>query len=324
MWEAMRAAELGWATVGEDPSVRRLEEVAAGLLGHEAAVWVPTCGMANVAALFAHTERGQGVVLESAAHILTSEGMAITEVVGLEPFAVWAPDGRLDPGRVDETLSESRAALLCLENTHTRAGGTVTSVELVRELVAVARRRGARVHLDGARLANAAAALDVRLDELAGGVDSVALSLNKGLSAPFGCVLAGSGAFVAEVRTQLHRLGGGTMHRAGIAAAAGLVALEHMRDRLVDDHRRARDLGEQLSAIAGLRLDPAVVETNIVLVDVSDAGLEPERFVADLDGRGVRALVRDGSRVRLVTHRLVEDEDIDAAVAAAREVVAAA
>ena len=320
----MRSAELGWATVGEDASVRRLEEVASGLLGHEAAVWVPTCGMANLAALLAHTERGQGVVLESAAHILSSEGMAITEVAGLEPFAVWAPDGRLDPERVAETLVESRAALLCLENTHTRAGGTASSGELTRELVAVARRHGARVHLDGARLANASAALGARLDELAGGVDSVALSLNKGLSAPFGCVLAGSAAFVGEARTQLHRLGGGTVHRAGIAAAAGLVALEHMRDRLVEDHRRARELGERLSAVDGLRLDPTVVETNIVLVDVGGAGLEPEQFVAALAERGVRALVRDGSRVRFVTHRLVGDEDIDAAVAAAREVVAAA
>ncbi len=322
MWDAMRGAELGWATVGEDESVRRLGERAAELLGQEAATWVPTCGMANLVALLVHVERAQGVVLESAAHILTSEGMAITEVAGLEPFAVWAPDGRLDPVRVDESFTESRAVLLCLENTHTRAGGTVTPVDLTRELVRVARRHDARVHLDGARLANAAAALDVELSDLAGDVDSVALSLNKGLSAPFGCVLAGSTAFLEQARTQLLRLGGGTVHRAGIAAAAGLVALETMRDRLVDDHRRARDLGAGLAAIGGLRLEPEVVETNIVLLDVTGASWEPGPFVAALESRGVRAFERDGSRVRFVTHRLVDDGDIAAAVAAAADIVA--
>lgn len=322
MWDVMRAAELGWATVGEDESIQRLAEKAAELLGHEAAAWVPTCGMANLAALLVHAERGQGVVLESAAHILTSEGMAITEVAGLEPFAVWAPDGRLDPERVDETFADSRAALLCLENTHTRAGGTVVPVELTRELVEVARRHDARVHLDGARLVNAAAALDVEPSDLARGVDSVALSLNKGLSAPFGCVLAGSATFLGQARTHLLRLGGGTVHRAGIAAAAGLVALDSMRERLVHDHRRARALGEGLGSVEGLRLDPALIETNIVLVDVTGAGWDPSAFVSALAERGVRALERDGSRVRFVTHRLVDDGAIELAVAAAADVSA--
>lgn len=324
MWAAMRAAELGWATVGEDVSVRRLEEAAAALLGHDAAVFVPTCGMANLAALLVHAERGDGVVLEAAAHILTSERMAITEIAGLEPFALWAPDGRLDPARVEETFREERATVLALENTHTRAGGTVVSVERTRELVDVAHRHGARVHLDGARLVNAAVALEVELSELARMVDSVALSLNKGLSAPYGCVLAGSGDFVEQARTRLLRLGGGTVHRAGLLAAAGLVALERMRDRVADDHRRARDLAERLGGVDGLRLDPERVETNIVLVDVTGAGCEPAAFVSALAEHGVRALERDGSRIRFVTHRLVDDAAIELAVAAAVDVVASA
>ncbi len=323
MWQAMREAELGWATVGEDESVRRLEERSAELLGHEAAMWVPTCGMANLVALMTHAEPGQGVVLESAAHILTSEGMAIAEIARLEPLSIWAGDGRLDPQRVDETFAEARtASVLSLENTHTRAGGTVLDVEQTRALVEVARRRGARVHLDGARLANASAALGVDLAELAGDVDSVALSLNKGLSAPFGCVLAGAVAFVSRARMHRHQLGGGTVHRAGIAAAAGLVALETMRDRLVEDHRRARVLADGLGAVDGLRLDPELVETNIVLVDVTAAGWEPAAFVAALESQGVRALERDGSRVRFVTHRLVDDGAIEAAVTAAADVAA--
>ncbi|GIU95902.1 MAG: threonine aldolase [Gaiellaceae bacterium] len=320
MWEAMRAAELGWATYGEDDSVNRLEAAGAALLGHEAAVWVPTCGMANLAALSVHAEPGQGVVLEAAAHILTSEGMAISELAGLEPFAVWAADGRLDPARVEEELVQQRAAVLALENTHTRAGGTVLGVEETSALVAVARRHGARVHLDGARLANAAVALGVEPRALASEVDSVALSLNKGLSAPFGTILAGSQAFIDSARRRLLQLGGATMHRAGIAAAAGLVALETMWDRLAEDHRRARELGEGLSAIDGLRLDPERVETNIVLVDVTPSGWEPPGFVEALARHGVRALERDGSRIRLVTHRLIDDEAIERAIAAAAAV----
>lgn len=318
----MRSAELGWATYGEDASVNRLEAMASELLGHEASVWVPTCGMANLVALSVHAERGQSVVLEAAAHILTSEAMGIVEIAGLEPNALWAPDGRLDPPRVEEAFADQPAAVLALENTHTRAGGTVLTPELTRALAAVAHRHGARVHLDGARLANAAAALGVELDELAGTVDSVAMSLNKGLCAPFGTLLAGSVAFVERARLRLLQLGGGTVHRAGIAAAAGLVALEQMRERLADDHRRARELGSGLAELTGLRLDPERVETNIVLVDVTGAGWEPGGFVDALAARGVLALERDGSRVRFVTHRLVGGEEIERAVLAAAEVVA--
>lgn len=324
MWAAMRSAELGWASIGEDASVNELETRAAELLGHEASVWVPTCGMANLAALLAHTERGQGVLLEAACHILTSEAMGILEIAGLEPNAVWAPDGRPDPDDVDEALAGARAAVLSLENTHTRAGGTVLDGELTRALADVAHRHGARVHLDGARLPNAASALGVELHELTVGVDSVAVSLNKGLSAPAGTVLAGSAAFVERARLRLRQLGGATVHRAGILAAAGLVALERMRDRLVEDHRRADELGARLAGLEGLRLDPERVETNIVLIDVTASGWGPERFVSALAERGVLALERDGSRVRFVTHRLVGDEEIERAALAAAEVVAEA
>jgi threonine aldolase len=324
MWQAMRQAELGWATVGEDASVNRLERTAASLLGHEAAVWVPTCGMANLAALLVHAERGQGVVLEAAAHILTSEAMGLVEIASLQPYALWAPDGRLDPVQVEEEFVSERAAVLALENTHTRAGGTVLSPERTSSLAAVAHRHGARVHLDGARLANAAVALGVELRDLAADVDSVAVSLNKGLSAPFGTVLAGGAAFVERARLRLRQLGGGTVHRAGIAAAAGLIALEQMQERLDDDHRRARELGRRLGGIPGLRLEPREVETNIVLVDVSDTGSDPQGFVEALSERGVLAMERDGSRVRFVTHRLIGDEEIDRAVVAAADVVGTA
>jgi threonine aldolase len=309
MWEAMRAAPLGWATYGEDPSVNRLQEEAAALLGKEAALWVPTCGMANLVALLTIVPRGGAVVLETASHILTSEAMAITEIAGLEPRSLWAPDGRLDPAEVEELIVESGAGLLVLENTHTRAGGTVLTPELTAELAAAAHRHDAYVHLDGARLANAAVALGVPLAKLAASVNTVALSLNKGLCAPLGTILAGRAPVIELAHRTLRRLGGASIHKAGIPAAAGLLALG-LVDRLANDHRRARELGALLARIDGLRLEPERIETNIVLVDVSGTGLEPDEFVRRLRERGVLALERDTSRIRFVTHRLVGDDDV--------------
>ena len=321
MWEAMRAAELGWATVGEDASVNELCERVASLLGKPAALWVPTCGMANLVALLTFCEPGEAVVLESSSHVLTSEAMGIVEIARLEPRSLFAADGRLDPGAVDELLAETGAPLLVLENTHTRAGGTVLSVEATRALVDVARRHDCRVHVDGARLVNAAVALGAPLAELVAGANSVALSLNKGLSAPMGTVLAGSDAVVARARTMLHRLGGSTVHRAGIAAAAGLVALDTMVDRIADDHRRARDLASRVASIPGLRLDSERVETNIVLIDVSATGLAAAELVGLLAAGGLLSLERDPARIRLVTHRLVTDGDVAEAARIVADVV---
>lgn len=313
MWEAMRRAEIGWPRFGEDASLNRLCERGAALLGKPAAIWVPTCGMANLVALLTLCEPGDRVVLEPSSHVLSSEGMAITEIARLEPRPVLAVDGRPDPEAVEQQITESRAALLVLENTHTRAGGTVLSAGLTGALAAAAERHGCRVHVDGARLANAAVALGVPLAELADPADSVALSLNKGLSAPFGALLVGSEAVVERAATILHRLGGATMHRAGIAAAAGLVALDTMVERLADDHRRARDLAARLSGIPGLALRNDRVETNIVLVDVTGTGAEAATLVALLDAAGVRTMARDPSTVRLVTHRLIGDDDVERA-----------
>ena len=321
MWEAMRAAELGWATYGEDASVNELCERVAALLGKPDALWVPTCGMANLVALLTFCERGDAVVLESSSHILTSEAMGIVEIAGLEPRSVYASDGRMDPDAVDDLVAQSQAILLVLENTHTRAGGTVLSVELTEALAAAARRHDCRVHLDGARLWNAAAALDAPLAALAAPANSIALSLNKGLSAPMGTVLAGSDAVVERARTMLHRLGGSTVHKAGIAAAAGLVALDTMVARIPEDHRRARDLAARLGAIEGLRLDPEHVETNIVLVDVSGTGLATYDLLALLEAEGLLAMERDTARLRFVTHRLISDEDVDAAAAVVADIV---
>jgi len=321
MWEAMRAAELGWATVGEDASVNELCARAAELLGKPAGLWVPTCGMANLVALLTFCERGDAVVLESSSHILTSEAMGIIEIAGLEPRSLWEADGRMDPTDVDGLVAQSGAILLVLENTHTRAGGTVLSVEETEGLADAAKRHDCRVHIDGARLVNAAVALEVPLAALAEHANSVAFSLNKGLSAPMGTVLVGSEAVVDRARTMLHRLGGSTVHKAGIAAAAGLVALDTMLDRIGDDHRRAGDLAERLAAIPTLRLDPEEVETNIVLVDVSGSGLASYDLLALLEAEGVRGMERDAARIRFVTHRLISDEDVETVAAVVADIV---
>jgi threonine aldolase len=320
MWEAMRAASLGWATLNEDPSIIELQRRVAHLLGKEAGLWVPTCGMANLVALLTIAPRGSTVVLEASSHVLTSEAMGIEEVCGLEPWSLWAEDGRLDPVEVEEAIVETGALMLVLENTHTRAGGTVSSPELTAELAAAAQSHGAYVHLDGARLFNAAVALGVPVAELAARVNTVAVSLNKGLCAPMGAILAGRTQVIELAHETLRRLGGASVHKAGFAAAAALVALDTQVDRLADDHRRARELGALLQQIPGVEVEPAEIETNIVLADVSATELYPEEFLALLAERGVLALERDTTRIRFVTHRLIEDAD----VARAAELVALA
>ncbi len=310
MWEAMRSAKLGWATVGEDPSVNELQERMAALLGKEAAIWVPTCGMANLVALLTIAPRGSTVVLEASSHVLTSEEMGIEEIAGVEPWSLWAADGRLDPVEVEEAIVETGATMLLLENTHTRAGGTVLTPERTAELAAAAQRHGAYVHLDGARLFNAAVALGVPLRELASPVNTVAVSMNKGLCAPMGTILAGRTQVIELAHRTLRRLGGASVHKAGIAAAAALVALDTLVDRLADDHRRARELGALLREIPGLEIEPAEIETNVVFVDVSGTELFPDEFLRLLAERGVLALERDTSRVRFVTHRLIGDDEV--------------
>ncbi len=280
MWEAMRSAPFGWAAAGEDETVNELERRSAALLGKEAAVFVATCSLANLVALLAQTEPGERVAIEEASHILVNEGDWLGEVAGLVPVGLGEP-----------------AEVLCLENTRTRPGGTVLAPREAESLAAGMRC----VHLDGARLANAAVALGLPLATLAAPADTVAFSLNKGLCAPFGAVLAGETQVIERSRVHLKRLGGATIHKVGMLAAAGLVSLG-LVDRLADDHRRARLLAERLGLPAP--------ETNLVLTELAADALP---LLAE---RGVLALAPDGARVRLVTHRGVDDRSIDEAVAA--------
>jgi threonine aldolase len=296
MWEAMRS--------GDEATVAKLELTVAFELGKEAAVFCPTCTAANLAALLALGERGRAAVVEANSHVLVAEGGGLSDLAGLLPISIGTSDGRLSAEEVEAAVVTREAAVVCLENTHTRAGGTVLDVAATAAVADAAHKHGASVHLDGARLANAAAALAVDVSELAAPVDTVAVSLNKGLCAPYGAVLAGDASTIAAARDHLHRLGAGTVHKAGFFAAAGLIAWEQMRGRLLEDHRRAREL----AALLGL----AEPETNIVTTEL------PASALSDLAARGVLAFAPGRGNVRLVTHRGISDADVERAAAIAR------
>ena len=244
-------------------------------------------------------------MLEAASHVLSSESMGITEIARLEPRPLWAADGRMDSAAVEEVVAENHAALLILENTHTRAGGTTLSVELTAELAAAAKRHDCRVHIDGARLLNASIALGVPVAELAAPANSVVISLNKALSAPFGAVLAGSEAVVERARLMAHRLGGGSVHRAGIAAAAALVAL----DTMVDADRRRPSASPRARLSCSPRFpasssSPRRSRPTSCSPMSSGTGLSSEELIPLLGAEGLRVFERDHTRIRFVTHPL--------------------
>src|SRR5690606_25870901 len=324
MRRAMAEAEVGDDVYGEDPTVQRLQERAAERVGKEAALLFPTGTMANQAALLAHTARGQEVLVEARAHIYHSEAGGMAVLSGCQPRLFHAPGGVPRPADIEALLRPQDdhyppTSLLCLENTHNLAGGTVVPVERMAELAAVARRHGLAVHLDGARIFNAAAALGVDARELAAPVDSVMFCLSKGLGAPIGSMLCGSREFIARARRARKLLGGG-MRQAGVIAAAGLVALDEMIERLPEDHANARRLATGLADLPPLQVDLDAVQTNIVMCDVS--AIEPApAFARRLAGAGVLALDADDRRVRFVTHKDVDAAGIDRALAIIRDLV---
>ena len=318
----MRAAEVGWAYLGEDPSVNELERLGAGLLGKEAAVLAPTCTAANLLALMTLGTRGTQVILDPSAHTATSEARGYETVCGLRAGFVEARAGSPDPGAVEETILAARKAglvttVLCLENTHNNAGGVAVRPERTVALASLAHRHGASVHLDGARLLNAAVALGVPAARLTEDVDTVSLSLGKGLSAPCGALLAGPRPVIDRARVNLRVIGAASLHKAGIFAAAGIVALKSMIDRLADDNRRARQLGTGLAALPGLHVDLETVQTNIVLAETT--GPAADALLGRLATRGVLGFRRSDTRIRFVTHRLIGDAEVSRAIAVVAE-----
>lgn len=319
MREAMARADVGDDQSGEDPTVNRLEELAAEKIGKEAAMYVPSGVMGNLCALLAHCGRGDEVVMGDQSHIFWYESGGGAALGGLPYRTVLnGRYGELDPAEVNAAIRPERSGfpptgLVCLENTHNRCGGTVLTSKQMQAVTDVAHARGVPVHLDGARIFNAAAYLGVAVPELTSAVDTVQFCLSKGLSAPVGSVLAGPATFIQEAR-KARKMLGGAMRQAGVIAAAGIVALEQMVDRIHEDHEQARRLAERLALLPGIELDLQAVQTNIVVFELTDEAWSPEEFMAALAGRGLRISSFGARRLRIVTHHGISDEEYSRAV----------
>jgi threonine aldolase len=322
MLDAIAAAPLGDDVYGLDPTVNELEAVAAGLMGKPAAVLMPSGTMANLAAVLSWTRPGDEVVLEAEAHLLYYEAGGISAVAGCVPLGVPGDRGVLRAEEVERRLRRPDqhhpvTTLVCVENTHNRGGGTVTPPAVMKELRELCDAHGLALHVDGARIFNAAVALDIPAAELAADADSVFFALSKGLSAPVGAVLTGPAEFIERARRARKMLGGG-MRQAGIIAAAGLVALRGGTGQLAADHDRARGLAARLAGLPGLTVSP--VQTNFVMVSTEGWGIGAADLVAELQSRGIAASARPPHTVRFVTHRMIGEAEADTLVAALREI----
>ncbi len=319
MRRAMAEAEVGDDVWGDDPTVIELEAETARVLGKEAAVYVPSGTMGNQASVRAHTRRGDEILVHRLAHVVVHEQGGVSALSGVQPKLLDGDRGMLDAETLEAAwhdasdLHYARQSLICVENTVGEAGGLVVPPERIRAIAAFARGRDMRLHMDGARLWNAAVALGVPPADLVAQVDSVSVCFSKGLGAPVGSAVAGSAEVIAEVRRNRKLFGGG-MRQAGIIAAGALHALRHHVERLADDHRNARRLAEGLAGAGRIEVDPAAVETNIVLVHVPDGSAEA--LVGELADAGVLAGWLDAHTVRFVTHLDVQEAAVDAALEA--------
>ncbi|MEW6568440.1 MAG: low-specificity L-threonine aldolase [Chloroflexota bacterium] len=328
MRRAMAAAEVGDDVFGEDPTVNRLQEMAAELMGKEASLFVPSGTMGNLAAVLSHCGRGDEIILGDLAHTFLYEAGGVAALGGVHPRPIPdQPDGTLALDAIEAAIRPDDphfpvTRLICLENTHNRCGGVALSAEYTSAVGDLARRHGLRLHLDGARIFNAAAALGVEAKALAEPADSVTFCLSKALCAPVGSVLCGRREFIGRARRVRKQLGGG-MRQAGVLAAAGIVALETMVQRLAEDHARARTLAEGLAAIPGVQLDPGTPHTNMVFFNLAEeVPLDAEQVAQRLRPLGIRVHPPGRRRFRLVVHYWVNDEGIARALDGFRSVLA--
>lgn len=322
------AAEVGDAVIDVDPTVHKLEELTAELLGTEAAIYMPSGSMTNQIAIRLHCRPGDEFLCEADCHVYNYEQAAFAQLSGLVAHCIQGVHGVLEPQQLIGKIRPDndhmvRTQLVCLENTHNRGGGKVQPQEKVKEICRWAAEHGLRKHLDGARLWNAAAATGRPVRELAAPFDSVSVCFSKGLGAPVGSALAGSRDFIRDAK-RARKLFGGGMRQAGIIAAGALYALEHNRDRLLEDHEHAKLLATAIDASPHVQLVDGVPDTNIVLFDVDPAWGTAAQFVATMEEQGVRAMAVSPERVRLVTHLDVDRQQIDRACETIRSVAEAA
>jgi threonine aldolase len=316
MSKAMARADVGDDVFGEDPTVNKLEEMAAERLDKEAAVFVASGTMGNLVSLLAHCGRGEEIILGSMSHTFFLEQGGSAAVGGIHPRTIPnQPDGTLPPAEIEAAIRTDnvhfpQTRLIVLENTHNLCGGHPLDTEYMRKVGDIARRHGLKIHVDGARLFNAAVALGVSVDQLTAHADSVSFCLSKGLAAPVGSVVCGSRDFIIQARRARKIVGGG-MRQAGVLAAAGIVAMNEMVDRLAEDHDNARKLAGGLAEMPGLSIVPSTIRSNIVYFGVNRDDMTAEQLAMRLDEEGARMLPMGPGRIRAVTHYHISSDDID-------------
>jgi len=327
MREAMARAEVGDDVYLEDPTVNCLQEMAAAMLGKEAALFVPTGTMGNQICVHLHTRPGQEVIAEELSHMFNYEMAAMAVLSGTLARPVRGEDGILDWPSIAVAIRPrspyyiTQTGLVTLENTHNFAGGAVTPLDRIEEICEHAHAAGLPVHLDGARIFNAAAALKRDVAELARPVDTVMFCLSKGLCAPVGSLIVGERAFIDRA-LPVRKMFGGGMRQVGVLAAAGIVALEKMTARLADDHANAQLLARGVAEIPGVKIDPEKAQTNIVIFDIGDTGMNTTELAARLKAREVLANGISPREIRMVTHHDVSRADCETALSAIRDAMA--
>lgn len=316
MSRAMATAEVGDDVFGEDPTVNKLQEIAAERLGKEAALFVASGTMGNLVSLLAHCGRGEEIILGSLSHTFFFEQGGSAAVGGIHPRTIPnQPDGTLPLPEIEAAIRADndhfpQTRLIVLENTHNLCSGYPLDIDYMQAVGDIARGHGLKIHVDGARFFNAALALGVAPDQLAAEADSVSFCLSKGLAAPVGSVVCGTLDFIARARRARKVVGGG-MRQAGVLAAAGIVALTEMVDRLADDHANARKLAEGLAEMPGVSIDLSQIKSNIVFFELTRDDMTAEQLVKMLDDEGARMLPVGVGRIRAVTHYHITSEDID-------------
>lgn len=324
MREAIFQATVGDDVYGEDPTINRLEEIAAEMLGKESAVFVTSGTQGNQLAVLAYCSPGDEVIVESESHIFYYEGGAISALAGVQPRPVQGIKGAMNPSAVksairSEDIHFPDTSLICLENTHNRSGGSVVSIENMSAIYDIAQNAGIPVHIDGARLFNAAVASNKKVTDFTQYCDSVQICLSKGLGSPVGSLLAGKKEVIQKARKWRKRLGGG-MRQAGFLAASGVISLTEMVDRLREDHEKALRLAEAIEEIKGLTLVNRP-DTNIVLINIENTNQTNDEFLENLKREGLLAVSFGEGQIRLTTHYDVSFQDIEQAISALKKVI---
>lgn len=317
MRTAMSVAHVGDDVCSEDPTINKLQEKAAWIMGKEAALFVASGTMGNLVSLLAHTRPGNEIIAEENSHIVINECGGYARLGGLAVSLVPSDKGIMDPVVVESRIRTDdvhypQTALICIENTHNAAGGAIIPLSNLRDLRQLADAHEIKIHMDGARIFNASVALGVPVNKIAEFAESVTFCLSKGLGAPVGAIVVGSQAFIDEAR-RVRKLVGGGMRQAGVLAAAGLIALDDVAERLERDHRNAKRLAKSIREIQGLMLDPDDIQTNMVYVDVSGLGVSALKFAEMCSNRSLNLLPVSARRIRMVTHQDVDDAEIDVA-----------